>query len=109
MDSPIYFANASYIKSRLYAWADLNNLISRWKEQHRGEDPADSDTPNKEDFAYANNLAINTDDEDDAVVLPPYEPSRERRRQSLLSSISSTFIQPIRRNSVQAINMEDFG
>ncbi|OWA54520.1 Solute carrier family 26 member 6, partial [Hypsibius exemplaris] len=108
VDSPIYFANASYVKSRLYAWADLNNLITRWKETHK-VDPTDNDSLKKEDFAYANNIAMDDDDEDEYPegIVASLEPSVAQRRQSLLSSLSAS-LGTTRRNSVQAINLEDF-
>ena len=70
IDSPIYFANVTYIQSRLYQLADLNNLIVKWREEHPVKElitPATYDDVdgNGDKYAYALNLQLDANDEDE--------------------------------------------
>ncbi|GAU96812.1 hypothetical protein RvY_08199 [Ramazzottius varieornatus] len=81
VDAPIYFANASYVKARVYAWAGLNTLIRDWKNN-----PANQGKGEKEmtagNFAYANNLAL-----DQGQAEAEIEEQRERSK-SVVSSMN---------------------
>ncbi|XP_055346632.1 pendrin-like [Paramacrobiotus metropolitanus] len=68
VDAPIYFANASYIKRRLYAWADLNNIIKQYRETKEYATTQETEPENLHNFAFTNNITTvdeNADVEED--------------------------------------------
>ncbi|XP_055356846.1 sulfate transporter-like [Paramacrobiotus metropolitanus] len=64
VDAPIYFANASYIKRRVYAWADLYNLIKKYKGTKAYEKKQETEPEQKHNFAFTNNISVNDGDGD---------------------------------------------
>lgn len=64
VDAPIYFANAAYIKQRLYALADIQNLIKNYREANPVKSvdmPALNDASTE--YAYSLNLQLHEDEE----------------------------------------------
>ncbi|OQV17046.1 Pendrin [Hypsibius exemplaris] len=57
VDSPIYFANAAYIKARLYNLAGLNKAIDFLRKA-----TDDTEDPSHEPYAFTNTLAVEDDE-----------------------------------------------
>lgn len=72
MDAPIYFANAAYIKTRLYNLAGLNDAIKNLQEHTDDVEEASS----AKKYAFTNTLAIE-DDEEPQTDVAQYKPEKE--------------------------------
>ncbi|GAV08959.1 hypothetical protein RvY_18575 [Ramazzottius varieornatus] len=72
VDAPIYFANAAYIKTRLYNLAGLNDAIKKLQEHTDDVEEASS----AQKYAFTNTLAIE-DDEEPQTDVAQYKPEKE--------------------------------
>ncbi|OQV23680.1 Solute carrier family 26 member 6 [Hypsibius exemplaris] len=86
VDAPVYFANAAYIKHRLYTLADLNNLIIKYKEANPVKEtttPAVDDE--RREYAYSLNLALDNDNDEHDEHNPVRRYSGSRSEPSTIS------------------------
>ncbi|XP_055336056.1 sulfate transporter-like [Paramacrobiotus metropolitanus] len=62
VDAPIYFANVAYIKQRLYALADIQNLIQKHQEDHpKAPDGVPGIPDDATNYAYSLHLQLGED------------------------------------------------
>ena len=70
VDAPIYFANAAYIKTRLYNLAGLNDAMNQLrKDKDDTVDESSDEARTETAYAFTNSLAMGVENEEDAAVV----------------------------------------